>query len=313
MKKKLALILLACTLVMSCTGCNVMNAFTEAFFAELANSDEDDEDEDDEKESKKSKESEESEESKESDESKESEESKASEESKESKESEESKETKESEESKETKETKESEESKETKESEPSSEPSTSLGSATDELHPLTGTLDGNTYINSELGIQCTLDNSWWYYGTDELEERSGITFDTTSFDDALDNGSAPCIMYAKTGTGPNVSIEVDTTGYIITLYGLEEFYAELETQMESEVVATYTALGFKDIEFETIDVTFLGETVPCFQMKATYLGETMCLRQIFRPVGEYCMSLTVTHNTEEGAQEVLDSFSTLN
>ncbi len=59
MKKKLALILLAGTLVLSCTGCGVMTAFTEAFFAELANSNQDDEDEDDDKD-KESKESEES-------------------------------------------------------------------------------------------------------------------------------------------------------------------------------------------------------------------------------------------------------------
>ena len=116
--------------------------------------------------------------------------------------------------------------------------------------------------------------------------------------------------MSANTEDGPSITLAVDKSGYLFDYLTPEDFFTAMEAEMKTNFVETYTQLGFENCEFKVGTAEFLGETVSCFETSSTFLGQKICQKQLYLPCGDYAITLTVTHNSVEDTQDVLDCFS---
>lgn len=75
----------------------------------------------------------------------------------------------------------------------------------TDNAVPDMGTVSGGTYTNRFAGISCTLDDSWYFYTDEQIDELNGFVRESTSDEELkarLESSSSVQDMYAASTDG---------------------------------------------------------------------------------------------------------------
>lgn len=75
----------------------------------------------------------------------------------------------------------------------------------TDDAVPDMGTVSGGTYTNRFAGISCTLDDSWYFYTDEQIDELNGFVRESTSDEELktrLESSSSVQDMYAASTDG---------------------------------------------------------------------------------------------------------------
>lgn len=183
---------------------------------------------------------------------------------------------------------------------------------STDTTGGLMGSVENNTYYNSVLGLQCTFPDSWVYLSSEEIEQVSGVSLNGSTAEETVADGQNVTILYAHTESGANINVAVGNSNNLFDQYTTDEFFDQLLETMSAQYEAVYTQLGYSNCKLERGTASFLGETVSCLDITATYLtGDDTWQKQLYIPIDSYIVIVTVTEFTEADTQAILDCFST--
>ena len=182
----------------------------------------------------------------------------------------------------------------------------------TDDAVPDMGTVSGGTYTNRFAGISCTLDDSWYFYTDEQIDELNGFVRESTSDEELktrLESSSSVQDMYAASTDG------LMTNNVVFTNMGLlggstvtPQDVAELSVE---QVPAALESYGFTDVTAQLTTVDFAGQkNVPAVAVSAmngdiaTY-ELLVCLK-----AGNYSFSVTLCSFTEDVTADIADLFT---
>lgn len=179
------------------------------------------------------------------------------------------------------------------------------------------GTLENGVYTNTYVGIGCSLDESWMYYGAEELQDVSEMVEGTLG-EDLMAKYQTITDMMAQSVSGTE-SINVAYTYIPLTerlTYKLLSDSDIIEQTLETSeefFISTYESMGMENIAFESVTVTFLGEDRVGLKTSGTLLGSNYYMLQVFDySLGAYGVTITTSSLGEDITQDLLNVFYTV-
>lgn len=186
----------------------------------------------------------------------------------------------------------------------------TACGNEVEKVEYVHGTVDGNKFSSTMLGLTAEFDDSWTFATDDELAALNGVS-DMTAENTASVFTSKGIIydMYVETESGSNISILVedlsvsnnsslDEQGYV------NASYPTLQSQLE--------AGGFTVDNIEKTTFTFVGKETPCIKMDLSVLGVNFYEYQVYKKAGQYMGVITITALSKEEIEELAGNFAAL-
>jgi len=173
------------------------------------------------------------------------------------------------------------------------------------------GRLEGNTYINDFLGIQCALDESWIFADVATLAIYNGLSGSTYTTADALalfEQGLTPYDMEASTADGYytiNIVFEKLADIYAATLS--PEDYLDISM---SQIVPLLESSGYTDVVCEKAGIEFCGETHAGATISAYYEGIAINEAVIVLKVGSYIACITLVCIDDDACNVLAGYFS---
>ena len=169
---------------------------------------------------------------------------------------------------------------------------------------PDMGTVSGGTYTNRFAGISCTLDDSWYFYTDEQIDELNGFVRESTSDEELktrLESSSSVQDMYAASTDGlMTINVVFTNMGLLGGSTVTPQDVAELSVE---QVPAALESYGFTDV---TAQLT----TVPAVAVSAmngdiaTY-ELLVCLK-----AGNYSFSVTLCSFTEDVTADMAALFT---
>ena len=201
---------------------------------------------------------------------------------------------------------------------EPATEPVTEP--AEEESNLSLGRMEGGTYVNEYMGIQCKLDSSWTFYTAKELQqlpeqldeatkgtELNEIMADVEVFTDMMAENVTDLVtinvVYQKLTMSERLAYAVTSE---------EDVVAQLleEEQVMSEY---YSAAGITLHSMEKVKVTFLGDEHFALLSTCSIQDVPYYTLQLFNgTLGEYSVTLTLASYVEDNTQNLLDLFNAI-
>lgn len=181
------------------------------------------------------------------------------------------------------------------------------------------GTVDGNTYESTAMGIGCMLEDGWTTASLEELAQLTGVDPTSLTEEEMIQQmleADAIYDFYAMSGEGTAlVQVLYEDLG---ALYGTllnEEGYVDV--LMES-VEEQMTAVGMTDIQAEKTTTVFAGEERTAImitsQMSVEGMDQSLAIYQKLVPIkaGNYMGVVWTSTYMENTTDEVLNSFYAL-
>lgn len=157
------------------------------------------------------------------------------------------------------------------------------------------GAVNGGTYENAFIGVGCTLDESWTYYGQEELAEMAGITAEQLGdeeFAEQMKNADMFYDMYAYAEEGLyTMNIVVEKLNPVLTLALDEEAY--IDATLEN-LATQLASAGFEDVVTEKNTITFAGEERTGVYFTATVQGMPYYCQQVCIKAGSHMAAISV-------------------
>ncbi len=173
------------------------------------------------------------------------------------------------------------------------------------------GRVEGNTYINEFLGIQCALDDNWFFTDEASLAMYNGLSGSTYTTEDALalfEQGLTPYDMEASTADGyysMNIVFEKLADVYAATLS--PEDYLDISM---SQTVPLLESSGYTDVVCEKVAVEFCGETHAGAAVSAYYEGIAINETVIVLKAGSYIACITLVCIDDDACDVLAGYFS---
>ena len=131
----------------------------------------------------------------------------------------------------------------------------------TDDAVPDMGTVSGGTYTNRFAGISCTLDDSWYFYTDEQIDELNGFVRESTSDEELktrLESSSSVQDMYAASTDGlMTINVVFTNMGLLGGSTVTPQDVAELSVE---QVPAALESYGFTDVTAQLTTVDFAGQ-----------------------------------------------------
>lgn len=177
---------------------------------------------------------------------------------------------------------------------------------------PDMGTVSGGTYTNRFAGISCTLDDSWYFYTDEQIDELNGFVRESTSDEELkarLESSSSVQDMYAASTDGlMTINVVFTNMGLLGGSTVTPQDVAELSVE---QVPAALESYGFTDVTAKLTTVDFAGQkNVPAVAVSAmngdiaTY-ELLVCLK-----AGNYSFSVTLCSFTEDVTADMAALFT---
>ncbi len=174
------------------------------------------------------------------------------------------------------------------------------------------GTVSGNTYENTFIGLSCTLDDSWYILSREEVAALSGITSEIVTDEDLkqlMSDSGAVMDFYAMKDDGlTTVNITITDLGISV---GNSSEQAVVEAMLPT-LESTFTSMGYSNLELTTETVEFAGSSHPCIVISAELSGASIFQRQVFLLVDHYSVTVTSSTFNEDGTTAIFDAFAPL-
>ena len=174
------------------------------------------------------------------------------------------------------------------------------------------GTVSGNTYENTFIGLSCTLDDSWYILSREEVAALSGITSELITDEDLkqlMSTVGAVTDFYAMKDDGlTTVNITITDLGISV---GSSSEQAVVEAMLPT-LENAYVSMGYSNLELTTETAEFAGSSHPCIVVSAEFNGAQIFQRQVFLLVDHYSVTVTSTTYQEDGTTDVFDAFAPL-
>lgn len=180
------------------------------------------------------------------------------------------------------------------------------------------GRMEGGTYTNPYAGFGCTLDNTWTYYGAEELqtlpddvaellketemgERVEGMEQITDMMAESAELLSTVNVLYQKVPMQERLAVAAMGESAMID--------AMIEQEGES-LKSSYGVMGMEVSDLQRKDVTFLGKTRSGLLTTGSIEGvDTYIFQIIDYSRGAYSVTTTFTSYVEDNTQVVMDLF----
>ncbi len=177
---------------------------------------------------------------------------------------------------------------------------------------PDMGTVSGGTYTNRFAGISCTLDDSWYFYTDEQIDELNGFVRESTSDEELktrLESSSSVQDMYAASTDGlMTINVVFTNMGLLGGSTVTPQDVAELSVEQVPRCAGELWLHG-RDAQLTTVD--FAGQkNVPAVAVSAmngdiaTY-ELLVCLK-----AGNYSFSVTLCSFTEDVTADMAALFT---
>ncbi len=182
------------------------------------------------------------------------------------------------------------------------------------------GRMEGGVYTNSYVGLRCTLDTDWIYYGVEELQEVPGNIGEMMSgseLGDAMANYTQVMDMMAE-NTDMLTSINVvyvkqslaDRAAYLSMT---EEQIIDSVLAQKDAMIDAYNQAGITVKSMDKVTVTFMGQQRTALRTEAEVSGIAYYTLQFFyHHLGSYSVTLTVSSYVEDRTVDLLELFTAI-
>lgn len=180
------------------------------------------------------------------------------------------------------------------------------------------GRMDGGSYINTYAGIGCDLDESWTFYGADELQEIPAAARESMEGSELAelvgDYEQITDMMAENAELMVNVNVlytKQPLAQRVVHQTLSEEGTLDLVLDEQKDLlVDAYEQAGIHVSSLEKVKATFLGEEHWALKTTAETQGVPVYFLQVANyKLGAYGVTLTVSSFVEDNTQTVLDLF----
>ena len=173
------------------------------------------------------------------------------------------------------------------------------------------GTVNGTAYENGILGIRCDFPG-WTFLSSEEILQRVNISKEMLSEGaQALleTNGPVTVMMAVSSDQLQNTNITVQNAG--VSEAEFEAYGAKnILEGVAGEIGPAYANSGITGFEYEIVDFSFAGKTIPCLNMKAVVNGVTIYQKQVVMCRNGYVFYITASTYLNDTTADVLGQFS---
>jgi len=173
------------------------------------------------------------------------------------------------------------------------------------------GTVNGSVWENRLLGIRCDFPG-WNYLSQEEILERVNMSKEMLSEDaQALLETSGPvtAMIAVSANQLENTNITVNSAG--VSEAEFEAFGAKnILEGVAGEIGPAYDRAGVTGFEYEIVDCSFGGRTVPCLNMKAVANGVQIYQKQVVLCRNNYVFYITVSSYLNDTTADQLSCYS---
>lgn len=179
------------------------------------------------------------------------------------------------------------------------------------------GRIQGGTYTNNYVGMECKLDSSWQFYSAEELQalpENISELLEDTELGDSIQNITQIMDMQAECVT------EMTSMNVLYQKMDMQQrlAYAMLdENQIIDTVLSqsntlteSYAQAGIEVVEISKKSINFLGEERMALLTKGTVQGADYFILQLFDyNLGEYSVTITFSSFIEDKTEQLAAMF----
>lgn len=173
------------------------------------------------------------------------------------------------------------------------------------------GTVDGSTYTNKFLGIQCQLDENWLIATDEELAQLSGLVADAISDEvlaEQLNSSGVVHAFYATSTDGfATMNIVLENLGLLYGTLLSEETYVEIAL---GQLPAALESAGLENVTAEAATATFAGEEHAAVAVHGTISGLDFYEKMVCIKADSYIGIVTVGCYYEDITDTLLDLYS---
>lgn len=185
-----------------------------------------------------------------------------------------------------------------------------SNGSGSNVLDFSLGTTTSDKYTNSAIGLSFKLPDGWTFYTQEQILQLNQLTSNMVSEEiaEALENANVVYDMFAQeltTGSSINVVLEKQSAEIIETL----DIKNALESQVPT-IKATYTGIGYTDINTEYQKVTLDGKEFDALYLTAKLNGTDMYCYAICYKTTSRLVNVTVCTMGTNNLDTLLECFT---
>lgn len=182
------------------------------------------------------------------------------------------------------------------------------------------GRLEGGTYTNEYVGIQCSLDSAWTYYSAEELQdlpEAVKNAMEGSELSEAMADTQQITVMMAE-----NVD-ELLSMNILYTKLDMQQrmAYAMMSQEdvvdgtlsQEAMLVESYAMAGIEVSAIEKVRFNFLGEECVGIHTTATTQGVPYYVLQVADySLGQYGVTISLCSYVEDNTAAMLELFTAL-
>ncbi|MEZ4628967.1 MAG: hypothetical protein R2912_13095 [Eubacteriales bacterium] len=171
-------------------------------------------------------------------------------------------------------------------------------------------------YRNDYFKYTCELPDDWYVLNQEEIAQLLGYTVDTLGESDAgeiiqdsFESGESKMDFYAVAGDGlQNINIVLGELKVLEMLLPMQQL---LDASTKT-LVSGLENMGATNVTTSTKTIDFLGEERTALLVTGDYMGTTIYETIVVMRDGMYNSSVTMTSFGQDGAQDMLAYFQTI-
>ena len=179
------------------------------------------------------------------------------------------------------------------------------------------GRIQGGTYTNEYIGLECQLDDSWEFFSAEELQQMPELVAEAlegSALEETLDKYSQITDIQAECVddmTGFNIIYRKMSMEERLWYIGKSDEDVINELLKQQELMAeSYAQAGMEVQEMGSQEVNFLGEKRTALYTYCKIGDVDYYILQIFEnDLGSYAVTMTFNSFVENNAQQVMDLF----
>ena len=179
------------------------------------------------------------------------------------------------------------------------------------------GRMEGGTYVNEYMGIQCRLDSGWTFYTAKELEQGLEHLDESTKGTELNEAMAGIEVFYDMMAENVADLVTINVIYQKLTMSQMLAYTVTSEEEVvdqllgeEQEMSEYYSAAGITLHSMEKVKVTFLGDEHFALLSTCSIQDVPYYTLQLFNgTLGEYSVTLTLASYVEDNTQNLLDLF----
>lgn len=174
------------------------------------------------------------------------------------------------------------------------------------------GKMEGSVYESKFIGLGWTLPEGWTFLTDEQMNQINNFAadmLDNEQLQDAIENATLVCDMYAMDYTGNTINIQLEKLNAVANAIYDADTYVDASLKQLSTAMET---AGYTDVQASKTTVTIAGKAQPGIAVQATYNGVVLYEKLACIKVGDYMCVITVATTIEDNTDSILSNFYAL-